>query len=104
MHSRASLAAVGINSVEVPSLDPKRRVIRSARKDPKASAASSGTVITASPHLATQSSDIATADCVHERANLWRPAQICRACCKSATFLGGLGLLGWRRKRKVQAV
>jgi hypothetical protein len=47
--SRASLAAVGINSVKAASVDPKRRVIRSARKDPKASAASSGTVITVSP-------------------------------------------------------
>jgi hypothetical protein len=49
MHSRASLAAIGINSVKAASVDPKRRVMWSARKDPKASAASSGTVITVSP-------------------------------------------------------
>src|SRR6516165_5550718 len=49
MHSRASLAAKGINSVKPTSVDPKRRVMSSARKDPKSSAASSGTVITASP-------------------------------------------------------
>src|SRR6516225_5100366 len=52
MHSRASLAAIGINSVKSALLAPKRRVMLSARKDPKASAASSGTVIRASPHLA----------------------------------------------------
>src|SRR5271157_2692946 len=49
MQSRVSLAAKGISSDNAASVDPKRRVISSARKDPNASAASSGTVIRAHP-------------------------------------------------------
>src|SRR4029079_1622301 len=48
MQSRTSLAAEGIASINTASVAPNLRSMCSARKEPRASAASSGTVITRS--------------------------------------------------------
>jgi hypothetical protein len=45
MHSRASLATEGMSSVKLACVDPNLRLICDERNDPKASDASSGTVI-----------------------------------------------------------
>src|SRR5262249_25728481 len=73
-----------MGAVERPAPSPESEAVQLLDKRPPPQAASC--IPASAPFFPSQRRhQMLVANCVHARANLWRPARICRACCKSAT-------------------